>query len=1602
MTQAKTENNGPNRPKGHNKSHRLAKAGVGLGLGLTAGLLGLSWWARGFINQQLSPLIAQNLSNTLKRPVELGRVERVSPIGLRFGPSALLATPTDADQARVQAIEVGFDLPRLLFSRTLSLDVTLIRPDVYLDQAPNQRWLTPIELPPDQGPITTQIQSVNAQDARLTLVPSPLPANLQAGRLPADTPRVLENVQLRTNWINPSDRDPSRRVQFEGTANAALGGNLALQGEWDLVGDLVTVRTRLQGLSAQALNGFLPQIPVDLLAGQLDGNVGVRWYTPEDPSLDGSVQLRGVTAQVVRVPQRFNNAVGTLRLDGLTAFLEPVQARYGEIPFQARGSLGKSGFNVQGVTAATNVDVLLRTLNVQLPFPTAGQAQSTIALTGTPTQPLLAGEFRSTNAQGRFDRVPIQRFRGRFQLAAPLLSVSDIEAYPTIGGVVRGQGQANLTPDGGLALNFRATGISGEQLVRAYGGNLPVAAGPLNATAQVFGPLGDIQVVTRWQAPSATYPARGEIAVARGVATLRDTVLNVAGGSVNAAGTVVLGSQGSVGRWQGTANLRGIRLERLAPDQRGLLSGTVGANGSLASFRPQDIRGSGNLLFSQGVAVVREPLSAQVAWDGRQVLVREARAPGVRAQGTLGVALEGAAAPAITSLNLNVSTRNYPLSNLGLAASGPVALAGDADFEGRVSGTVTAPQVVGTVGLNGLRLNQFKFQERLNGRIASTPSGVNLNLRGSRDRLVLALDPSLRPRSFELRRGDTLALGRTQGNQLLISLQQLPLAELSAMGGTPSGLPGPVGGQLSGDFAVTLPPRGPLSANNISLLGDVAIVEPSLGPTRGDQFTGRVRYRNGTFSLEDGDLRLPERSRYRISQARFSPGQRQEVSAEIEVVQGEVQDVLRALQIFELPDFGRVLQPRNYARANVLERLFPRGEAEPNVQTFYAQLQRYAEITEVREQQQLVAQDSLIPDLGQLQGSFLGQVKVGGSLRQGLQADFNLTGNNWRWGDNLRLQAITAQGSLRNGVLTLNPLRLANGPSEGVFIGQIGGPNQRGRLQVTNFPVATLRNFFRLPIAVAGGLNAEATLSGSLANPRLEGALELSNGRINRTDIQQADGSFEYNNGRLEFNSRLALTGTEPARLRAVIPYKLPFAQVEPQSDQIEVDLQASNAGLALLNLFSQQVAWISGQGDINLQVRGTLNQPRATGRVTLNGASFRSALLQGSDLTEVTGAVDFVQDRLIVREPVQGQFSDGRVSVVGVLPLSTALGDSDADANTPLTVNLSGIRLSLKGLYSGQVDGDVPITGTALLPRLGGQVTLSNGQVLLPSTDGGSGLTTGEAGGFSPQFNNLRITLGDRLQVALPPLLNFLAVGDITINGDLQDIRPEGRVNLQRGQVNLFATRFTLDRNQPNYAEFNPNQGLDPTLNIRVNSAVAESSSSQLDDLSSGNDPTGGSFGSLRTVQVQAAVTGRASQFNLSLTSSPPRSETEIVALIGGGFVGSLESGNSTLALANFAGSALLNTFQGVVTDALGLSDFRLFPTIIPSEDGDQNLGLAAEAAVDITRGFSVSVLQVLTGGTQPTRFTLRYKLNNEILLRAFTDIQGNSGGSVEYETRF
>ncbi|MEG4345442.1 translocation/assembly module TamB domain-containing protein [Microcoleus sp. A003_D6] len=1082
------------------------------------------------------------------------------------------------------------------------------------------------------------------------------------------------------------------------------------------------------------------------------------------------------------------------------------------------------------------------------------------------------------------------------------------------------------------------------------------------------------------------------------------------------------------------------------PQLRGLFNGNVNLSGPIAAS-PQNVRAGGSFRISE-LPFLKQPFEAVFNWDGKRVEIENATTPGLTANGFVNVELEGKGLPSISNLDLDVKLSNFNLAALPaeqLAFLSTVAdknssqqnppLRGNVDFTGRLTGTLAALSLVGDVEVRNLAVNQIAFDPVLAGKVnASSDKSVDLRLAGASDKIEVALNQSFLPTSFLIQRGESVARGQTEGETLRVNLSDFPLAALNLSPGKEAGL-GPITGTVSGQ--VNVPGwKMPLNPATLQANGQIAIAQPAIGYIKGDSFQAEFSYANGSATLTNGIFRQGS-GQYLIS-GNVQTGANPQFAGKVNIQQGNLQQVLVALQYFNLGDLARGIKTPVYGDSGDVQTVAVGEPEAPLIE----QLRRLAEIEVILQQQQAVKTSEKLPPLSQLQGTFGGEIAVAGSLRTGVQAQFNVKGDNWQWGKYVA-EKFSIEGSFQDGILTVLPLEIRSGKSAIGFSGQIGQKAQSGQLRVENIPVEELAKLVELPfVDVTGNLNLRANLAGSLENPQLAGELSLLDGTLNGEPIKQADGSFSYSNARLNFGGSALVTQTEPIEVAGSLPFELPFAKVKADSNQIDLRANLQNEGLAIINVLTPQVAWVSGKGQVQIRVGGTLQDPVAQGIANFENATVRARAFP-EPLTGLTGTMRFEGDRIRV-EGIRGQLSQGQVVAAGVIPLSVPFAEGDVDAANPLAVNLDKLAVNLRGLYSGGVVGQVQARGTARRPQLSGNIELYNGEVFLPSAGGGTTelassssvsasdssspatevsaspateVSPSPATPTTPSFevglNDLRLNLGRGIRVTSAPILSFQATGGLTVNGTLDDLRPEGTIRLTSGSVNLFTTQFRLDRGYPQTATFVPTQGLDPTLDVRLATSVQEvtrfrtpgtSVASEIAD-----EPT--TFGNVRSVRVQALVQGRASQLaeSLELRSSPSRSEIEIVALLGGSFVQTLGQGDSTLAIANLAGAGLLNNLQSAVTNATGLSEFRLFPTRIrgneaqgaSSSSGAGSLGLGLEVGFDITRNISASIIRVLSAN-QPTEFTVRYRLSDKILLRSSSNFQGDNRVTAEYELRF
>ncbi|KAF3780354.1 hypothetical protein EJ110_NYTH39403 [Nymphaea thermarum] len=318
---------------------------------------------------------------------------------------------------------------------------------------------------------------------------------------------------------------------------------------------------------------------------------------------------------------------------------------------------------------------------------------------------------------------------------------------------------------------------------------------------------------------------------------------------------------------------------------------------------------------------------------------------------------------------------------------------------------------------------------------------------------------------------------------------------------------------------------------------------------------------------------------------------------------------------------------------------------------------------------------------------------------------------------------------------------------------------------------------------------------------------------------------------------------------------------------EVKVDADIKDGGMMLITALFPYADWLHGSADIDLQVRGTIEQPVLDGTASFHRASVSSPVLP-KPLSNFGGTVNFKSNRLSINVLESRVGRKGRLVVKGNLPLKA----SELFPGDKIDLKCEVLEVRAKNVFSGQVDSQIQVTGSILQPDVSGMIKLSHGEAYLPH-DKGAGATvnrltanrsslassiysrlasSGHVSRFfgslstgpskvpqpaeksdevgqkesvktKPRLNvhlsDLKLHLGPELKIVYPLILNFAASGELELNGlaDPKWIKPRGVLTFENGEVNLVATQVRLKRDHQNIAKFEPDQGLDPTLDLAL-----------------------------------------------------------------------------------------------------------------------------------------------------------------------------------------
>ncbi len=836
-----------------------------------------------------------------------------------------------------------------------------------------------------------------------------------------------------------------------------------------------------------------------------------------------------------------------------------------------------------------------------------------------------------------------------------------------------------------------------------------------------------------------------------------------------------------------------------------------------------------------------------------------------------------------------------------------INLTGQADFRGTINGKniLSNPLGKGNLAVKGdltlanFSFNDAQFEPLLTGTVTIIPDQkIAIDLRGTQDVIAATFIPGslpiprtnltipYLPELLEIRQGGSEGImveGKREGDRFIASIDKFPLELFNIAPGIEYGILGVIQGNVKADLAINLV--------DFSAAGNITVKEPGIGNIQAQEISSSFSYQDDVVQLETAWLKFGETKYDLEGSLNLSSG---DINAKLNL-EGDVEDIFAATKLSDLGTLSAILQQiqgeNNLASAQAIESVSV-GNTNSSLKE---KLNLLSQIDQQIKELAAKIEAGTLPNELEIIGKYQGEVIVVGKITNP-EVKVNFEGNNWQWlpqqsfpnivqslglvieeTQAIAIPKIFIKGQFKNGQVDIDPFQLNIARSKIYFAGNLSLEQQSGQFKVENFSVDLVKNFVPIPVDIAGEINIEGSLDGSLANPQIGGTVNLTNAALEGKLLEKnIAGEFNYTDYRLKFNT----TAPEEIQITAVVPYHPRVKTDEP----VEVNVNLDTKAIALLGVLTQgQIGLVGGEAKANVKVQVpsleslmqnfSLDEINLTGNLTLDQTKITSPNL--SEPVYLNGKINLVNKALQVEKLDVTVAKDTQIEIVGALPLFTPIKNNQ----NPLRVKISEQDLNLEGLYNGRVSGDIIIAGTALTPEIGGEFYLGNGTVGLPSRGGFEKVENiGEwyqwigavseqtASIFQPKLNNFNLNL-EGLELVNWQLYRFIFGGNLNVNGNLvefEDLQAKGAVNLQRGEVYVNETTFFLSRAHDNQIRFEPQQGiLNPQVDLQIQADITDYSTQLRLPATQDNevpDPVSRS-GQAEVLRVTLSIDGQAQQ---------------------------------------------------------------------------------------------------------------------------------------------
>lgn len=548
------------------------------------------------------------------------------------------------------------------------------------------------------------------------------------------------------------------------------------------------------------------------------------------------------------------------------------------------------------------------------------------------------------------------------------------------------------------------------------------------------------------------------------------------------------------------------------------------------------------------------------------------------------------------------------------------------------------------------------------------------------------------------------------------------------------------------------------------------------------------------------------------------------------------------------------------------------------------------------------------------------------------------------------------------------------------------GPDTDVRLTLRELGPAELRGLMRDPdesLATLGGqASGSLQLRGPLGDPILRGRLQWTEPRLGPATADLVDLELQTESGELRASLDLSEGSRKLLRARALVPLAALLrdpASVLGNRDS-ELELRVRELELAWLlvraQLENEAIRGVEGTVDGLLEARGSADGPVLRGRLSLADVRIRSRLFE-TPIGPIHGDLTFDGSRVRV-DSLVAESEEGTARLSGSFGVGL-----DGVSDVALETHFDGFRLTQVPFLETRLEGSVALHGAIDALHASGAVELEAARFEIPDkrdpilkeirilgapTD--ERLTTLATTRRAPTGVYGSATADVAIEVTPGARLRGQGL-DLELLGGLQLSKRTGEGAELLGSLRSTGGRYRLRgrklRVERGLATFTQGRLMDPLLDVLAVYDVSR-------------------------VRIEVELTGRASDLQPRLSSTPPMDDTEIVSyLIFGKPTSELGQGDSSQlqgAVAGVVGGVVLDEFGDELAKTIwvdritiGVDEEATLPTI----------GVEKEITDDILVRYDKSFRT--TGGD---RFEVEYRFWRRFSLESEVTSSGASGANL------